>query len=105
MSTITSFSRTKHNFFASVVVLAALVCFLVPPQTAWQAGLDEESLARQRSVMIDRDLRGRGIKDDKVLAAMAAIPRHLFVPERERASAYEDRPLPIGDGQTISQPY
>lgn len=55
--------------------------------------------------MIERDLRGRGIKDRRVLAAMDAVPRHLFVPEALRASAYEDRPLPIGAGQTISQPY
>lgn len=55
--------------------------------------------------MVERQLRQRGIRDAKVLAAMGALPRHLFVPERQRASAYEDRPLLIGDGQTISQPY
>lgn len=59
----------------------------------------------QRRAMVSRDLRGRGIKDERVLAAMGAIPRHLFVPERQRSRAYEDRPLPIGEGQTISQPY
>jgi protein-L-isoaspartate(D-aspartate) O-methyltransferase len=55
--------------------------------------------------MIERDLRGRGIRDAKVIAAMEAVPRHLFVPQKLRASAYDDRPLPIGEGQTISQPY
>jgi len=55
--------------------------------------------------MIERDLRGRGIKNPRVLAVMDAVPRHLFVPEPLRAAAYEDRPLPIGAGQTISQPY
>lgn len=55
--------------------------------------------------MVERDLKGRGIKDPRVLAAMAAIPRHEFVPEKQRAATYEDRPLPIGAGQTISQPY
>lgn len=55
--------------------------------------------------MIDRDLRGRGIKDPRVLAAMEAVPRQLFVPENLRQLAYEDRPLPIGEDQTISQPY
>lgn len=55
--------------------------------------------------MVERDLKGRGIKDPRVLAAMEAIPRHEFVPEKQRAAAYEDRPLPIGAGQTISQPY
>jgi protein-L-isoaspartate(D-aspartate) O-methyltransferase len=55
--------------------------------------------------MMERDLKGRGITDPRVLAAMDAVPRHLFVPEQQRAAAYEDRPLPIGEGQTISQPY
>jgi protein-L-isoaspartate(D-aspartate) O-methyltransferase len=55
--------------------------------------------------MVDRDLRGRGIKDSRVLSAMEALPRHLFVPENLRPMAYEDRALPIGEGQTISQPY
>jgi protein-L-isoaspartate(D-aspartate) O-methyltransferase len=58
-----------------------------------------------RRTMIERDLKGRGIADPRVLAAMEAVPRHLFVPERQRAAAYDDRPLPIGEGQTISQPY
>jgi protein-L-isoaspartate(D-aspartate) O-methyltransferase len=58
-----------------------------------------------RRVMIDRDLRARGIKNERVLTAMATLPRHLFVPDSLRASAYDDRPLPIGEGQTISQPY
>jgi protein-L-isoaspartate(D-aspartate) O-methyltransferase len=58
-----------------------------------------------RRTMIERDLKGRGVTDPRVLAAMDAVPRHLFVPEGQRAAAYDDRPLPIGDGQTISQPY
>jgi protein-L-isoaspartate(D-aspartate) O-methyltransferase len=55
--------------------------------------------------MVEKDLRRRGIKDPRVLEAMALVPRHLFVAERHRTSAYQDRPLPIGDDQTISQPY
>jgi protein-L-isoaspartate(D-aspartate) O-methyltransferase len=55
--------------------------------------------------MIERDLKGRGIKDARVLAAMAAVPRELFVPDGQKSAAYDDRPLPIGSGQTISQPY
>jgi len=55
--------------------------------------------------MIQNDIKGRGIKDKKVLDTMAKIPRHLFVEERLRERAYADYPLPIGDGQTISQPY
>ncbi len=55
--------------------------------------------------MVRTQIQGRDIKDPAVLAAMAAVPRHLFVPEGQREKAYEDYPLPIGWGQTISQPY
>jgi len=55
--------------------------------------------------MVQRQLSGRGIRDVKVLAAMQELPRHVFVPEALRPFAYDDRPLPIGAGQTISQPY
>ena len=59
----------------------------------------------QREEMVRRHLEGRDITDPLVLEAMRQVPRHLFVPERLRECAYEDRPLPIGHGQTISQPY
>lgn len=55
--------------------------------------------------MVEEQLRRRGIFDQRVLRAMEEVPRHRFVPEESRVSAYEDRPLPIGQGQTISQPY
>lgn len=55
--------------------------------------------------MVERQLRARGIDDERVLAAMARVPRELFVPEELRAHAYDDAALPIGGGQTISQPY
>lgn len=55
--------------------------------------------------MVYSQLRARGISDPRVLDAMLRVPRHQFVPEAFRAEAYEDHPLPIGDGQTISQPY
>ncbi len=63
---------------------------------------DWEKLRRQ---MVDKQLRRRGIRDPRVLAAMQTVPRHEFVPERFRDEAYVDEPLPIGAGQTISQPY
>lgn len=55
--------------------------------------------------MVERQIAARGVRDARVLAAMTRAPRHLFVPRAIAAEAYEDRPLPIGDGQTISQPY
>ena len=61
--------------------------------------------AAQRADMIEWQLRRRGIRDQSVLNAMAAVPRELFVPERYRKRAYADSALPIGHGQTISQPW
>ncbi len=55
--------------------------------------------------MVNSQLRARGISDERVLAAMDRVPRHEFAPERYREQAYEDHPLPIGEAQTISQPY
>jgi protein-L-isoaspartate(D-aspartate) O-methyltransferase len=55
--------------------------------------------------MVEQQLRGRDVVDERVLAAMDRVPRELFVPERLRRRAYEDAALPIGEGQTISQPY
>jgi protein-L-isoaspartate(D-aspartate) O-methyltransferase len=61
--------------------------------------------ASARAAMVRDQLRGRDIVNPRVLDAMARVPRHLFVPDAVRADAYGDFPLPIGDGQTISQPY
>lgn len=60
---------------------------------------------QQRQRMVDQQLRPRGIHDQRVLAAMANVPRHLFVPESLQAQAYSDQALPLTLGQTISQPY
>lgn len=61
--------------------------------------------ANARTRMVEHDLRGRGISDPAVLRAMGSVPRHLFVDARYRDRAYGDYPLPIGEDQTISQPY
>lgn len=58
-----------------------------------------------RNHMVERQMQARDIDDARVLAAMRKVPRHQFVPETERRYAYSDTPLPIGEGQTISQPY
>ncbi|MDH4052820.1 MAG: protein-L-isoaspartate O-methyltransferase, partial [Rubrivivax sp.] len=55
--------------------------------------------------MVERDIAARGVRDARVLAAMRVVPREVFVPPARRAEALDDRPLPIGAGQTISQPY
>ena len=59
----------------------------------------------QRARMVDEQIKARGMTDPRLLAAFRKIPRHLFVPSRVHADAYADRALPIGAGQTISQPY
>jgi protein-L-isoaspartate(D-aspartate) O-methyltransferase len=64
-----------------------------------------EAFARRRLDMVERQLRRRGISDERVLRAMEQVPRERFVPESERSRAYRDGALRIGEGQTISQPW
>ena len=92
-------SRLLSLFAAAFVVAAACA-----------SGGDEDQRApaawdAQRVRMVNEQLKARGIHDARVLEAMLSVPRHLFVPEPVRAFAYDDSPVPIGLGQTISQPY
>jgi protein-L-isoaspartate(D-aspartate) O-methyltransferase len=66
---------------------------------------DAAQFAVLREQMVATQLHARGISDERVLAAMARVPRHLFVADEYRDQAYEDHPVPIGEGQTLSQPY
>lgn len=66
---------------------------------------EKEKFVQQRETMVVDTIEKRGVKDEDVLEAMEAVPRHRFVPEEQREQAYGDFPLPIGFGQTISQPY
>lgn len=66
---------------------------------------EEEYFHKLRSEMVRMQIADRGVRDPRVLEAMLRVPRHLFVPEDLRYRAYDDSPLPIGEGQTISQPY
>ena len=108
MSTTILYSKTRHRRS----FLAGLLSFFLPTfplidasQGDLRAEANNGDLIRARRAMIERQLLGRGIRDARVLQAMGSIPRELFVPEKLRAHAYDDRPLPIGDRQTISQPY
>jgi len=85
---------------AQAIILAVLAGLLITPQLR-AADIFQE----QRRTMVVRDIQGRGVQDRQVLAAMGKVPRHLLVDERQRHDAYADHPLPIGEGQTISQPY
>jgi protein-L-isoaspartate(D-aspartate) O-methyltransferase len=86
------------------VFLAVAVCGGCSRQAA--RGPDAVDRWRaERMIMVEEQLKARGIRDPRVLDAMARVPRHLFVPDAARGEAYGDHPLPIGHGQTISQPY
>jgi protein-L-isoaspartate(D-aspartate) O-methyltransferase len=77
-----------------------------PDQSPVRAGeLTEEAFAAMREEMVSRQIERRGVRDKRVLAAMREVPRHLFVRPPEAPYAYDDNPLPIGESQTISQPY
>jgi protein-L-isoaspartate(D-aspartate) O-methyltransferase len=65
----------------------------------------KKSYREERNAMVATQIKSRGIKDAQVLDAMKKVPRHVFVPENMKKFAYNDEPLPIGKGQTISQPY
>ncbi len=93
-------AMTKRGRFEQLVVIAAVGCTF-----AWVSTRASELEIERREQMVGEQLLGRDIRDPLVLAAMRAVPRHEFVPESERANAYQDRPLPIGYRQTISQPY
>ena len=91
---------------APVVALAVLlVGCLAGVAVSWAGDQEEETYAQAREAMVTRQIAARGVQDERVLQALRKVPRHRFVPESERAYAYEDHPLPIGEGQTISQPY
>lgn len=70
-----------------------------------QSGLTNDQLAARRQRMVEQQIAGRGITDRRVLQAMATVPREQFVSDAQQAEAYNDGPLPIGFGQTISQPF
>lgn len=71
----------------------------------WNQAINPEHLAAQRARMVEVQLRQRGIRDERVLAAMAKVPRESFIAPEFAREAYADGPIPIGAGQTVSQPY
>ena len=86
--------------------LCACLLLLSPLPATWAASSPATSpFATEREGMVRTQIEARGVKDAAVLAAMRRVPRHEFVPADVRAKAYADHPLPIGERQTISQPY
>ena len=92
--------RKANSIRALLFCFVTLYAGMPGPVHAEGAAFDQA-----RSRMVQADLKGRDITDEKVLSAMGRVPRHLFVDKHLREAAYNDHPLPIGEGQTISQPY
>lgn len=114
--------RMGYSFWARVSTLIFIIGLLgcgstQPPETATATLIEAtpqvekspaapvDAYARQRQSMVEYQLKGRDISSEPVLAAMGRVLRHEFVPADFRGEAYDDHPLPIGYGQTISQPY
>jgi protein-L-isoaspartate(D-aspartate) O-methyltransferase len=93
--------HVRIKFVLGLIIILSL--FLFPLIVG--ADSSETSFAQKRKQMVENQIKARGIQDLRVLAAMLKVKRHLFVPSHIRHLAYEDCPLPIGEGQTISQPY
>ena len=85
--------------------LIPVACSLLGTQTALAQDREGADWIEQRVRMVREQIQDRGVADQGVIGAMLAVPRHEFVPRSHRDMAYADRPLPIGEGQTISQPY
>lgn len=86
-------------------IFGFLILLLLPLVLIAEGQQEAEPFHELRENMVETQIQARDIKDPRVLEAMRRIPRHLFVPEEIKSRAYEDNPLRIGEGQTISQPY
>lgn len=93
-------SLNKKKIVQFILIFLGLLLISATPDKKYS---DKYVKVRQR--MVREQVVARGIKDQKVIQAMLKVQRHLFVPKNQERMAYEDRPLPIGEGQTISQPY
>lgn len=92
----------KISFIFSLFLLIIVGCSEMKKK---DTASSDNSFDEKRKNMVEYQIKGRGVADDRVLDAMLKVQRHLFVPENLQNRAYEDEPLPIGQGQTISQPY
>ena len=90
---------------ASTCTAVVTLCLGLTACSTAMPEMTDDRWAAERRRMVEQQLRGRDIRSDAVLAAMERVPRHRFVPAGDESAAYADSPLPIGHGQTISQPY
>ena len=100
---VLGYRKMRRYILYTAVVAGVAVClwFVLVPYGKRGNDIHEE----RREEMVQTQIMARGVKDEAVLLAMGTVPRHKFVSEDLTGSAYKDRPLPIGSGQTISQPY
>jgi protein-L-isoaspartate(D-aspartate) O-methyltransferase len=97
-------------FTLCVAIVTSFILLLIRKEKVSAMGgtkavISDDALALQRKRMVEEQIASRGVTDKGVLDAMATVPRHVFIPEESRAYSYSDMPVPIGYGQTISQPY
>ncbi len=97
--------RLDHPAKVGLAVLSALVLNCAPEPRAESPSLATPDFSAAHERMVREQIESRGVRDARVLAAMRKVERHRFVPEALHHLAYSDQPLPIGHGQTISQPY
>lgn len=95
--------RTKYDTNYIHLILLLMISVIFGNCNSQDTGNDKYEALRVR--MVQKQIKDRGIKNPKVINAMLDVPRHLFVPKEYRDQAYEDHPVPIGEDQTISQPY
>jgi protein-L-isoaspartate(D-aspartate) O-methyltransferase len=102
-------SRTRRRPVAAAFIgalgLAAFGCGKSGQEAAKVESSGSDAHAARRARMVQTQIAARGVRDPRVLAALRKVPRHLFVDPAAQAHAYEDHPVPIGNNQTISQPY
>jgi protein-L-isoaspartate(D-aspartate) O-methyltransferase len=103
MAGIGAFGLLGRSSLAVLLVVLGLLGLVA--LGGYQATETQETHQQRRRAMVEEQLKRRGIRSQPVLTAMGKVPRHKFVPALMRSVAYSDGPLPIGEGQTISQPY
>ncbi len=95
----------RYFLSATLLLIALPACVATQPDALTASYYEEDPYLQARLTMVKETIEARGVSDPDVLRAMRAVPRHRFVPAEFVDQAYEDHPLPIGYGQTISQPY
>lgn len=95
----------RKRYFVWIFLIVTILLVQCEEKGKTNQSAPKEEFKTMREKMVETQIKARGVKDPRVLSAMLKVERHLFVPKESQSSAYADQPLPIGEGQTISQPY